>query len=81
MLGTYFHGQFETFPLLQLYAQKRSGKTRTLKLLSALAKNGDGSNCTSPTEALLFRNKDRPLFFDEMESISSKEKGGLSDKL
>ncbi len=81
IIGTYFHSQFGTFPLLQLYAQKRSGKTRTLKLLSALAKNGDGSTCTSPTEALLFRNKDRPLFFDEMENINSKERGAFRETL
>jgi len=80
-LGTYFHSQFETFPLLQLYAQKRSGKTRTLKLLSSLCKGSDGSVSTSPTETLLFRHKSGALFFDEMENISSKERGAFRETL
>lgn len=81
VIGTYFHNQFETFPLLQMYAQKRSGKTRTLKLLSSLCKGSDGSVSTSPTETLLFRHKDGALFFDEMESISSKERGAFRETL
>ena len=81
VIGTYFHSQFETFPLLQLYAQKRSGKTRTLKLLSSLAKGSDGSVSTSPTETLLFRHKEGALFFDEMECISSKERGAFRETL
>lgn len=81
LIGTYFHNQFETYPLLQLLAQKRSGKTRTLKLLSALAYKSDGSVSTSPTETHLFRHKEGALFFDEMENISSKERGAFRETL
>jgi hypothetical protein len=81
VISTYFHNQFTAFPLLQLLAQKRAGKTRTLKLVSSLSCNGDGSVMTSPTETLLFRNVNRPLFFDEMETISSKERGAFRETL
>lgn len=81
LLGTYKHKEFETFPLLQLLAQKRSGKTRTLKLLSSLAYKSDGSVSTSPTETHLFRHKEGALFFDEMEYISSKERGAFRETL
>ncbi len=81
VIGTYFHSQFETFPILQLYAQKRSGKTRTLKLLSSIADKSDGSVSTAPTETHLFRHKEGALFFDEMENISSKERGAFRETL
>lgn len=81
LIGTYFHNQFEAYPLLQLLAQKRSGKTRTLKLLSSLCKGSDGSVSTSPTETSLFRHKEGALFFDEMESISRKERGAFRETL
>ena len=81
VLGTYFHKDFETFPLLQFIAQKRSGKSRTLKLLSSISSGSDGSVSTSPTETLLFRHKEGALFFDEMENISSKERGAFRETL
>lgn len=81
VLGTYFHENFETFPLLQIIAQKRSGKSRLLKLLSSLSYGSDGSVSTSPTETHLFRHKEGALFFDEMENISSKERGAFRETL
>lgn len=78
-LGTYFHSQMETFPLLIFLARKRCGKTRTSKLLSALSYGSDGSVSTSVTEAFLFRHKEGTVFFDEMESISSKDKTTLRE--
>lgn len=80
-LGTHFHNQFETFPLLTLMARKQSGKTRTLKLISSLAEGSDGSISTSITETFLFRHLKGALFFDEMESISSKEKTALRETI
>lgn len=80
-LGTYFHNQFETFPLLTLMARKQSGKTRTLKLVSSLALGSDGSVSTSITETFLFRRKGGAVFFDEMESLGSKEKGALRETM
>lgn len=73
VIGTYFHPQFETFPLLYLNAQKRSGKTRTLKLCSSLSAGSDGSVMTNPSETFLFRHKLGAVFFDEMENLNSKE--------
>lgn len=80
-LGTYFHNQFETYPLLTIMARKQSGKTRTLKLISSLACGSDGSTSTSITETFLFRHKLGAIFFDEMESISSKEKSALRETI
>lgn len=79
--GTYYHDQFETYPLANIYAQKRSGKTRTLKLSSALSKNSDGSLTASLTETHLFRRGYKPAFFDELESINNKEQGNLRELL
>lgn len=78
-LGTYFHSQFETYPLLLFNARKQSGKTRTMKLASVLSSGGDGSTTTSITETFLFRHREGALFFDELESISSKEKTTLRE--
>lgn len=78
-LGTFFHNQFETFPILILTARKQCGKTRALKLISSLSYGSEGSISTSVTETFLFRHKDGAVFFDEMESLSSKEKGALRE--
>jgi hypothetical protein len=78
-LGTPFHSQFETYPILILGGRKQSGKTRTLKLISTLSSGSDGSVSTSITETHLFRHKDGAMFFDEMESLSSKEKTSLRE--
>jgi len=80
-LGTYFHNKFETYPLLLLMARKQSGKTRTLKLISSLAEGSDGSTSTSITETFLFRHQTGSVFFDEMESISSREKTALRETI
>lgn len=80
-LGTHFHNQFETYPLLQLNSRKQCGKTRTLKLISTLAFGSDGSISTSVTETFLFRHKEGSVFFDEMESISSREKTALRETI
>lgn len=82
ILGTFVHNQFETYPLCNLNAQKRAGKSRTLKLSSCLAKNGDGSLTASLTETHLFRRKQgKPMFLDELESINNKEQGNLRELL
>lgn len=81
ILGTYLHNQFETFPLLQFYAQKRSGKTRSLKLISSIGHLGDGSVRTSITEAGLFRHKEGVMCFDEMESVTVKGKEAFRETL
>lgn len=79
ILGTPVHNKFETFPLLTITGRKQGGKTRTLKLLSVLT--GNGSVSTSITETHLFRHKSGAIFFDEMESLSFKEKTALRETL
>ncbi len=78
-IGTYFHSQFETYPILIVTARKQSGKTRVLKLTSSLSHGSDGSVSTSVTDTFLFRHKNGAIFFDEMESLSSKEKTSMRE--
>lgn len=80
IIGTYFHKEFSTYPYLFLNAMKKSGKTRALKLISHLAKNG--KLLVSMSEAVLFRTaKERTLCIDEFERIGSKEKQNLRELL
>lgn len=78
ILGTYIHGNFETYPYLFFNAMRGSGKTRVLKLITSLA--ADGQLLASLTEAALFRTTGT-LGIDEFESIASKEKQALRELL
>ena len=69
IIGTYFHDKFYSYPYLFLNAMKGSGKTRTLKLITDLAKEGEV--LLQPTEAVLFRTKGT-LGIDEAESLTRK---------
>jgi len=76
ILGTYLHNEFETYPLLFINATKGSGKSRLLRLISALSKNG--KTVLDLREAVLFRTaKDNTLAIDEFEGVGSKESGTL----
>ncbi|MCX8178387.1 MAG: hypothetical protein N3D75_00995 [Candidatus Aenigmarchaeota archaeon] len=77
VIAAKFYQKFPCFPYLYLNAAKRSGKTRLLKLTAFLL---DGILTTSLTEAVAFRIK-KPLFFDEAESLDSKEKKMLAEIL
>lgn len=82
VLGTYFFDVWITFPYIFINAVKRSGKTRLLKLMSFLSK--DGVYTMSLKEAVLFRLpsiKKCGLFIDETEAISSRQKGDLRELL
>jgi len=80
ILGTYAHDEFETYPYLFLNASKGSGKTRLLRLISKLSKNGRVNG--SLTEASLFRGaKGRTFCIDEFEQIGSEEKKNLRELL
>jgi len=80
IIGTYFHHNFYTFPYLFLNAMKGSGKSRTIKLITTLSKNGEMIN--DIREAVLFRTaKGRTIGIDEFESINSKEKSTLRELL
>ena len=73
IIGTYLHDQFPSYPYLFLNAMKGSGKTRTLKLITYLAKEGQMLN--SLTQAVLFRTTGT-LAIDEFEGIGRK---GIED--
>ena len=77
LLGIFFYSNFVSYPYLFLNAMKGSGKSRFLKLSSFLI---DGTHTVSLTEAVLFREND-PLFIDEAEDMSKKEKRDLRELL
>ena len=82
ILGTYAHEYFNTYPLLFFNAMRGSGKTRTLRLISALSCGGDGSVQNNLTEAVLFRiPRGKTTCIDEVEQIGSKEKATLRELL
>ena len=78
VIGTYFHEQFYTYPYLFLNAMKGSGKTRLLKLIKLLSKDGEMLN--SLTEAVLFRTKGT-LCIDEFEGITRTGNENLRELL
>jgi hypothetical protein len=76
VLGTYVHDEFETFPLLFINAVKGSGKSRLLKIISALSRNG--KIVLDLKEAVLFRTaKGNTILIDEFEGVAKKESGTL----
>lgn len=82
IIGTYFHEEFNTFPFLFINAMRGSGKTRLLKLISALQRNGDGSVNNHLSEAVTFRTaKVRGIIIDELEQIGMKDKAILRELL
>jgi len=78
VLGTYNHEDFITFPLLFLNAMRGSAKSRTVRLLTKLSK--DGQMLMNITEAVLFRSHGT-LGIDEFEGLASKEKQSLRELL
>jgi len=69
IIGSHIHNTFLSYPYLFLNAMKGSGKSRTLKLITYLAK--DGSMLNSLTEAVLFRSSGT-LGIDEFEGVNRK---------
>jgi hypothetical protein len=78
IIGTYFHREFYTYPYLFFNAMKGSGKTRLLKLIKVLSKDGD--LIASLTEAVLFRTKGT-LCIDEFEKITRSGSENLRELL
>ncbi len=76
IIGTYYHEQFTTFPLLFINATRGSGKTRLLDFISTTSK--DGVVLLALNEAVLFRTaKGRTLCIDEFENVARKENNVL----
>lgn len=78
IMGTWLHDYFPTYPYLFINAMKGSGKTRLLKLIKELSKEGD--MLASLSEAVLFRTTGT-LCIDEFENISGKDKHALRELL
>ena len=71
IIGTYLHKQFSSFPYLFFNATKGSGKTRLMKIVANLSRNG--RLVGSMTEAVLFRTaRERTLCIDELENLNAK---------
>lgn len=80
IIGTYAHDSFETYPYLFLNASKGSGKSRLLRLISHLSKNG--KLLGSMTESALFRgSKGCTLCIDEFENPGADGKSALRELL
>jgi hypothetical protein len=78
IIGTYFQKDFPTYPYLFFNAMRGSGKSRVLRLITTLSK--DGSMLNSLTEAVLFRTSGA-LGIDEFEGISRKGNEALKELL
>jgi hypothetical protein len=78
IVGTYYHNEFISYPYLFFNAMRGSGKSRALKIISSLSK--DGMYSMSPTESVLFRTKGT-LCLDEIESIAGKDKQSIREVL
>jgi hypothetical protein len=78
IIGTYSHSTFPSYPYLFLNAMRGSGKTRIMKLITFLSKDGEILN--SLTEAVLFRTSGT-LGVDEFENIERKGKEALRELL
>ncbi len=78
IIGTYFHDKFPSYPYLFFNAMKGSGKSRTMAIITTLAK--DGQMLNSLTEAVLFRTKGT-LAIDEFEGVSRKGNEALRELL
>jgi len=78
ILGTHNHNEFPTYPYLFFNAMKGSGKSRILKLITMLSK--DGSLLNSLTDAVLFRTQGT-LGIDEFEGLGKRGKESLTELL
>lgn len=78
IIGTHLHEEFEAYPYLFLNAMRGSGKTRLLKIISALSANGQ--MLASLRESTLFRTTGT-LCIDEFEGVGKKDKNELRELL
>jgi hypothetical protein len=75
VMGTYLYMVFRYYPYVWLNAEKGSGKTLLMEVISAIAFNGE--LITSPTEAVIFRDvsyNQVTMFIDEVEQLSKRDK-------
>lgn len=75
VMGTYVFMLFRYYPYVWLNAEKQSGKTLLMEVLSAIAFNGE--LIISPSEAVIFRDISNNLitmFIDEVEQLRKRDK-------
>ncbi|MBN1871435.1 MAG: bifunctional DNA primase/polymerase [Candidatus Omnitrophica bacterium] len=75
VMGTYVFTLFRYYPYVWLNAEKGSGKTLLMEILSAIAFNGE--LVTNPTESVIFRDISNNLitmFIDEVEQLRKRDK-------
>jgi len=75
IMGTYVFMIFRYYPYVWLNAEKGSGKTLLMEILSSIAFNGDLN--TNPTESVIFRdisNNRITMFIDEVEQLRKRDK-------
>ena len=75
VMGTYVFMIFRYYPYVWLNAEKQSGKTLLMEVLSAVAFNGE--LIISPTESIIFRDISNNLitmFIDEVEQLRKRDK-------
>ncbi len=75
VIGTYFHRCFSHYPYVWINAEKQSGKSLLMKVLSRIAFNG--VIIIDPTAAIIFRDvaaNSVTQFFDEMEQLTKHDK-------
>ena len=80
IIGTYVYRVFDTFPYLHVSAQKGSGKTRLLEVMSDLSFNSGGKIFVNETPKTVFWEVDTnssTLFFDEVEKLRGHNKEEL----
>ena len=78
IMGTYMHDDFPTYPYLFFNAMRGSGKSRLMRLVTYLSKEGEMLN--SITEAVLFRERGT-LGIDEFEGAGRKGMEALTELL
>lgn len=74
-MGTYVFMLFRYYPYVWLNAEKASGKTLLMEVISAIAFNGE--LITNPTESVIFRDISNNLitmFIDEVEQLRKRDK-------
>jgi hypothetical protein len=75
VMGSYLFMIFRYYPYVWLNAEKGSGKTLLMEILSSIAFNGE--LITNPTESVIFRDISNNLitmFIDEVEQLRKRDK-------
>ncbi|MBP7088993.1 MAG: DUF3631 domain-containing protein [Candidatus Omnitrophica bacterium] len=75
VMGTYVFMLFRYYPYVWLNAEKGSGKTLLMEILSSIAFNAE--LITNPTESVIFRDISNNLitmFIDEVEQLRKRDK-------